>query len=163
MKRFKLLLVVGIMTLAAMACGLFNINRNADGTINVETTLPLQLVQTILENSANFTEIVDLQLEPRDGYIYVSAASVQYQGITARNVSFHLELGVQNGDLSARITNVSVSDNLFDESLFVSANQMLAAQLAQASQDNDQAELLSVDISQEGVKMVWRIDPNLQQ
>ena len=125
MKRFKLLLVVGIMTLAAMACGLFNINRNADGTINVETTLPLQLVQTILENSANFTEIVDLQLEPRDGYIYVSAASVQYQGITARNVSFHLELGVQNGDLSARITNVSVSDNLFDESLFVSANQML--------------------------------------
>ena len=160
MKRFKLLLVVGTMTLAAMACGLFNINRNADGSYNVETTLPLQLVQTVLENSANFTDIVDLQLEPRDGYIYVSAASVQYQGITARNVSFHLELGVQNGDLSARITNVSVSDNLFDESLFESVNQMIAERISEAAQNNDQAELLSVGVSQEGVKLVYRIDPN---
>lgn len=163
MNRFKLLLVVAVLTAAMLACSLFNIDRNSDGTFTMETTLPLQMIQSMLENSAEFTEIVNLQLDPRDGYIFISAASVQYQGITVRNVSFHLELGVQNGDLTARITNVSVSDNLFDESFFESVNQIIADRISEAAQDNDQAELLSADVTQEGVKMVWKIDPSLKQ
>ena len=162
MKRMKLLLVVGILGLAMMACSLFNIARNDDGTLTIETTLPLQVIQTVLETSVNFTEIADLQLEPRDGYIFVSAASVQYQGFTARNVSFHLELGVQNGQLSALITNVSVSDNLFDESLFESVNQMIADRISEAAQENERAELVSVSVTQQdGVKMVWMVDASL--
>ena len=163
MNRFKLLLVVSVLTVVLMACSLFNIARNSDGTFTMETTLPLQVIQTMLENSAEFTEIVDLQLDPRDGYIFVSAASVRYQGITVQDVSFHLELGVQNGDLTAKITNVSLSNNLFDESFFESVNQMIAARISEAAQDNDQAELLSVDVTQEGIKMVWKIDPSQPQ
>jgi len=163
MKKIKTFLLIAIMAAAVMACSLFNIARNNDGTFTIETTLPFHMIQTTLENAANFTNIVDMQLEPRDGYIFVSAASVEYQGITARNVSFHLELSVQNGKLAAKITNVAVSDNLFDESVFENFNQMIADQLAQASQDNQRAELLSVAVAQDGVKMVWKIDPSLQQ
>jgi len=163
MNRLKLLLIVSMLTVAMLACSLFNIARNSDGSFTMETTLPLQVIRNMLENSAEFTEIVDLQLDPRNGYIFVSAASVRYQGITVQDVSFHLELGVQNGDLTARITNVSLSNNLFDESFFESVNQMIAERISEAAQDNDQAELLSVDITQEGVKMVWKIDPSPEQ
>ena len=163
MKRFKLLLLVGVITAATLACSLVNIARSEGGALTVETNLPLQLIQNMLENSAEFTEIVDLQLDPRDGYIFVSAASIQYQGFTARNVSFHLELGVQNGDLTAQITNVSVSNNLFDEALFESVNQMIAERISDAAQNNDQAELLSVNVTQDGVRMVWQVDTGLQQ
>jgi hypothetical protein len=163
MKRFKLLLLVGVLAAATLACSLFNIVGSERGTLTVETILPLQVIQTTIENSADFSNIVDMQLEPRDGYIFVSAGSVEFQGFTARNVSLHLELGVRDGQLDARITNVNVSNNLFDETLFESANRLLAERLSEAAQQNERAELLSVDVTQDGVKMVWQIDTSRQQ
>ena len=161
MKRLRLLLVVLVLSLAGMACGLFSFSREGDGTFLVETTLPLQVIQGVLENAVDMTQVVDLQLELQEGFIFVSAASVEIQGITARDVSFHLELFAVNGKLSARITNVKVSDNLFDEALFEQFNQMIADRLSAASQENERAELVDVSISPDGVKMTWRIDPNL--
>ena len=108
MNRIARLLMMGFLAFTMLSCGLFNFSRNQDGTYRVETNLPLQVVQTVIENVAQFSDVVDMKLELRDGYIFVSAAQLMFQGIEARDVSFHLELGSNNGQLVAAFTNVVV-------------------------------------------------------
>ncbi len=161
MNKFKMVAVTGMVLLASLACSLINLGRNNDGTFTLETTLPLQVIQTTLETAANFTDIEDLQLELRDGYIDVSAASVEYQGVIVRNVSFHLELYAVNGQLAAEITNARVNGEVFDDGLFEQVNAMIAQQLTDVSGQSDRAELVDVSISPDGVKMTWQVDPSL--
>jgi len=158
MKKIRLILVSVVLAVAMISCGIFNFERTEDGLLRVETTLPLQVITSTLESAVDLSNFVNLQLELRDGYIYVQADSVEFQGITAKDVSFHIELMAVNGQLSARITNLDISGSLIDERVFESYNEMLAEQLAQASQQNDQAFLESVSISPDGVKLVWLIN-----
>jgi hypothetical protein len=161
MRRFTKLLVMGVISLALLSCGLFNFSRNGDGTYAVETNLPLHIIQTALENAADFSNIVDMQLELREGYIFVRAAQLEFQGIQAHDVSFHLEMGSSNGQLTAAITNLQISNKNFDDAAIEPYNQILAERLAQATRQGEQARLESVSISPVGVKMVWLIDPGV--
>ncbi len=108
MNRIIRLLVMGFLALMLLSCGLFNFSRNLDGTFRVETNLSLNVIQTMIENTAQFSDVVDMKLELRDGYIFVSAAQLDFQGVEARDVSFNLELGANNGQLTAAFTNVTI-------------------------------------------------------
>jgi hypothetical protein len=160
MARITRLLVLGTLAVVMLSCGLFNFSRNDDGTYRVETNLSLQIIQATIENAADFTNIVDMELELREGYIFVSAAQLEFQGITAKDVFFHLALGSMDGQLTAAITNLHVSDNSFDDAAIEPYNQMLAERLAQATQQSEQAKLESISVSPDGVKMIWLIDPS---
>lgn len=160
MKKLTMLLMLGTLVLLMLSCSFFSLQRTEDGALRAETTLSLQMLSSIIENAVDFLTFANLQYELREGYIFVHADSVEYQGITASNVSFHLELMAVNGKLAARVTNLDVSGSLIDESSFESYNQMLVDQLAQASQQNDQAFLESVSVSPEGIKMAWLLNPN---
>jgi hypothetical protein len=159
MNRITRLLVMGFLALMLLSCGLFNFSRNLDGTFRVETNLSLNVIQTMIENTAQFSDVVDMKLELRDGYIFVSAAQLDFQGVEARDVSFNLELGANNGQLTAAFTNVQVGNNAFDHEKIAAYNQMLAEGLAQGAQQTEQARLESVSVSPDGVKMVWQLDP----
>ncbi len=161
MKRLSRLLVLITLSVVMLSCGLLNLSRNADGTYRIETTLSLQIIQATIENASDFSNIVDMNLELRDGYVYVSAAQIEYQGITARDASFHIELGTNNGQISTAITNVQVSNNTFTDEDIQPYNQLLTEQLNQAAQQSEQARLESISVSPDGIKMVWLIDPSI--
>lgn len=160
MNKAKRIVLIGMMAVILLACGMFNFSRNEDGTFRVETNLTLEMIQSVIANMDEMSNFVNLQMELRDGYIFLQADSVEYQGITARDVSFHVELSAENGQLAASITNVVVSGNEFDDSFFESINQILAQRLAESVQQDQRAQLESVSISPSGVLLVWRIDPS---
>ncbi len=163
MKRTILIIFsVLLLTTALVGCA-FNVNRNDDGTLRVETNLPIELVRTVIENAANFSNVVNLQLEAKEGYILVTADEIEVQGITARDVSLHLELGASSGQMTAEITNVQVADNTFDDETFEPYNQMIAARLQEASQQYERASVDSVTVSPEGILVVWRVDASLKK
>lgn len=151
----KLLILTIVLAAVLISCSFLNFNRGDDGKLRVETTISLDLVKSALETAANFEQIVGLQLEPRDGYIYVHADTVQIQGVTGTDVSFNLELGVSNGLLTAQIKDLQVNNNSFDTSQFDQFNQMIADNLSQFSEMTDRATLESVAVTTDGIKMVW--------
>lgn len=151
----KLVILTIVLAVVMISCSFVNFNRGEDGNLRVETTISLDLIRTALETSAEFEQLVGLELEPRDGYIYVHADTVQIQGVTGQNVSFHLVLGASNGILTAQITDLQVNDNAFDTSQFDAYNQMIADNLSQFTEMTDRASLESVSVTSEGIKMVW--------
>jgi hypothetical protein len=160
MTKIKNTLFLLIAAAVMLSCGLFNLGRNEDGTYRVETTLPLSVIESAIKTSSELTNVLNLEMELREGYIYLHADSIQIEGTEATDVTMHLRLSAVNGKLSARMTNVEVSGLPVDESLFKEANEMLAQQLEEASQQAGKASLEDVSISPDGVHMVWRIDPN---
>jgi len=158
MKKGKLLLVLVVLGLAILACSNFNFDSMSDGNLRVETNLSLDLIQAALEASANFGQVVGLTLEPRNGYIFVKADVLEFQGITGNDVSFHLELSSSDGDLIAGITNVQSSNNAFDTSQFEILNQQIAQMLTDENGLEDITNFESVSITPEGVSVVVIIE-----
>jgi uncharacterized membrane protein len=160
MKKIRLVFMIGVLGLFILSCSLFSMQRTADGALRVETNLPLQVITNILSSASEMTNVVNMQVELRDGYIYVHADSVQFQNQIATNVSFHIELTEINGLLAAQITNLDMSGNMIDESAIESYNQMLTEELTKAGQQVDQAKLENVSVSPDGIKMVWLLGAN---
>lgn len=159
MKNTNKLISVGIvLVLLTISCSMFNIDRGEDGSLRVETNLTMDLIQSALGLATDLSQVVNLQLEPRDGYIYAHADSFQMEGISGTNVSFHLELGVSNGVLTAKVTNVEANGFVIDSSLFEPYNQMIADRLAQVTEMTDRATLETVSVTPDGVKMVWLLN-----
>ena len=52
-----------------------------------------------------------------------------------------------------------VGNRAFDNQAIAPYNQALAENLAQGAQQTEQAQLESVSVSPDGVKMVWLLDP----
>ncbi len=154
----KLVSIGIVLVLLTMSCSFFNIDRGDDGSLRVETTLTMDLIQSALGLTTELEQVVNLQLEPRDGYIYAHADAFQLEGISGNNVSFHLELGASNGLLTAKITNVEANGLVIDSSLFEPYNQMVADQLNQFSEMTDRASLETVSVTPDGVKMVWLLN-----
>lgn len=158
MKNRKLLLVLVVLVLAILACSNFNFDSMSDGNLRVETNLSLDLIQAALEASANFDQVVGLTLEPRNGYIFVQADALEFQGTTGTNVSFHLELSSSNGDLIAAITNVQSSNDAFDTSQFETLNEQLGEMLTDENGLEDITNFESVSITPDGVSVVVIIE-----
>ncbi|MGD2026387.1 MAG: hypothetical protein PVI99_01110 [Anaerolineales bacterium] len=158
MKKGKLLLVLVVLALAILACSNFNFDRLGDGNLRVETNLSLDLIQTALETTANFDQVVGLTLEPRNGYIYVHADVIEVQGVTGNDVSFHLELSSSEGDLIARITNVQAGNNAFDSNQFENYNEQIAEILTDQNGLEDITNFETVSVTPDGVSVVVIIE-----
>ena len=161
MANGKYYMVLIVLALAALACGTLNFNQLAEGQLRVETSLPLNLIQTALETAANFDQLTGLTLVSRNGYVYVRADEIEMDGVTGKDVSFHLELSTENGDLKAEITNVQASNQSFDDSYFESFNEELAQILTDENGLEDITNFESVSITPDGISVVVIIDTNL--
>jgi hypothetical protein len=163
------MLAIVVLAMAILGCSSFgNLNPLGDtgfdidsldgGNLRVETSLPLDLIQTTLETASNFGQMTNLTLEPHNGYIYVNADEIEVEGITGTNVSYHLELSSQNGDLVAQITNVQSDNNALNSSHFESYNQQISEILTDENGLEDITNFESVSITPDGVTVVVIIE-----
>ncbi|MFN2145564.1 MAG: hypothetical protein ACK2T7_09435 [Anaerolineales bacterium] len=159
-KSQKIILILAVVLLV-MACSTFGFSRDENGKLLVETNLSLDLIRRAIESAVDFTQVSDLQIELQEGYLLVTAATVEVGGATFRDVSFHLELFVVNGRLSARLTRVSVVGEEIDEQFYAPFNQLIAEKLAETQgqmEMMDRAELVEAQVTTEGVTLVWRLN-----
>lgn len=143
-----------------LACSTFGLSRDEGGKLMLETNLPLSLVETTIENAVDASQVADLDVELRDGYVFVHAGAVNFGGLSFSNVSFHLELFVIEGRLSAEMTNVTVSGTAIDEVIYAPVNQMIEDKLTESQGQMEmmsRAELVDARVNVEGITLVWRV------
>lgn len=160
--RIRLLAFGLVMLLAINAC-LFNVGRNDDGTLRVETNLSAEMIRTTLLTTANLPGDTAVIVELKDGYIQVYSDQLYVQGAIVKDVSFRLDMQANNGQLEARISEASYSGNKIDTAQLEEYNSAISQSLQAAGQQNDRATLDSVSITPESVLMVWRVDTSINQ
>ncbi|MFX0143799.1 MAG: hypothetical protein ACFE9C_06960 [Candidatus Hodarchaeota archaeon] len=156
--RWMLVMVLlATVSLAISACSIA-VDRNPDGSLRLEVDLPESTIQEEIAAALNDPLITDLQTDLRQGYIFVTAERKRVLGEETDMLSFRLDLGAQNGHLTAVISDAKINDEPVNEAYVEVWNQRLAQRLEEAAKRNPDSSLQSVSVGDDALNFIWRIE-----
>ena len=132
--------------------------KNPDGSLKLEVNLPEATIQEEIAAALNDPLITDLQVDLRQGYIFVTADRKRVLGDETDLLSFRLDLGTHDGHLSAVISDAKINDEPVNEAYVEVWNQRLAQQLEEAAKRNPDSTLQSVSVGDDALNFIWRVE-----
>ena len=155
--RIMMLGLLMVMGLAVSACSV-EIERNADGSLAVESSMTGDALQDELEAAIADPLVREFTADLHDGYILVSAERERVMSDETDRMTFRLDLGVSDGHLTATISAAQLNDTPIEEERVAVWNERIATKLGRSGQRNPNSTLQAVTVSEDGVTMVWRVE-----
>lgn len=153
----KIFIFLTIMAIALSACNA-NIQRNDDGSFTVETTIGQVELQELISSSIADPLIQDITVSMQNGYILVSGTRQRLNNSSETDtLSFRLDLGVNNGELTASVSNAQIDGTPIEEARVSNWNQTIANRLSNFGGRNENAELQLVNVTTNAVTMIWNV------
>ena len=151
---FPLLLVI---ILSLSACNR-NFTRNGGGSAEVETTITQQELQDTINASIADPLIQELTVSLQQGYILVSGTRERLNDSSITDtLSFRLDLGVSNGQLSSTISNAQFDGFTVEQNRLDLWNTTIANRITRLAQKSPNTTLKSVSITTSSVTMIWTV------
>jgi hypothetical protein len=157
MKNRIVPIVLVVLVLFLSACR-SNIARNADGAVTVETTVNQQELQDAVNASMADPLITELNVLLQQGYILVTGQRQRLNDASkSDSLSFRLDLGVSNGQLTATISNALLDDKPIEQKRIDHWNETIANRLGNINRKSRNSQLNSVNVTPEAVTMNWLV------
>jgi hypothetical protein len=154
-KRTFILFLTFVFLLSACRA---NISRNGDGSLTVETSITQQELQDVITSSIADPLVKNATVSLQSGYVLVKADRQRLNDATKTDMlSFRLDLGVNNGQLTSTISNAQLDGKNIERARVDNWNQTIANRLARIGQKNPNATLQSVSVTTAGVSMTWLV------
>jgi len=152
-KRISVLLIALVFLISSCKA---NVSRNQDGSFNVETTISQQELQDVISAAIADPLIKDLTVSLQSGYVSVSGTRERLNDPSKTDtLSFRLDLGVSNGQLTSSISDAQLDGVLIEQSRVDHWNETIANRIAKIGQKNPNSTLQSVVITPSAVTMTW--------
>lgn len=156
-RNLKLSFLLVFVLLIASACKA-NVSRNGDGSATVETTASQQELQDIITSSIADPLVKDITVSLQSGYITVTGERQRLNDASKTDtLSFRLDLGVSNGQLTASISNAQVDNVVIEQPRIDNWNTTIANRLSNIGSRHNNAALQSVTITPQQVTMTWLV------
>lgn len=153
----KLSFLAAILLLLLSACKA-NISRNEDGTVTVETSVTQAQLQEVISSAIADPLVKSLTVSLQSGYVSVTGERQRLNDASKTDMlSFRLDLGVVNGELTASVTEAQIDGIAIEQNRVDNWNQTIANRLANFGSKNENAKLQSVSVTPEQVTMTWLI------
>jgi len=156
LKRFSLFALLAA-ALVLSACTL-QIERNPDGSLQVESNIPAEILQAEIEAAISDPLIRDFTVDLHEGYVAVSAERARVSGDQTDTLTFRLDLGVSDGHLTATVSEVQLNGRPVEEARVAVWNERIANRLERAGRRNPDSALQAVTVTPDALKMVWCIE-----
>ncbi len=154
-QRITILFIALIFLLSACKA---NLSRNADGSLDVETTLSQQQLQDAVTAAIADPLIKDITVSLQSGYVLVSGTRARLNDPSKTDtLNFRLDLGVSNGQPTASISNAQLDGKPIEQSRVDHWNQTIANRISILSQKNPNSALKSVSVTSAAVTMTWNV------
>ena len=152
-KRITIALLAFVFLLSACQR---NVSRNSDGSFTVETSVSQQELQDVISAAIADPLIKDLTVSLQSGYVSVSGTRERLNDPSKTDtLSFRLDLGVSNGQLTSTISNALLDNVAIEQNRVDNWNQTIANRIALLGQKNPSSTLQSVVITPSAVTMNW--------
>ena len=154
-KRLSVFLVILVFLTSACKA---NISRNNDGSLDVETTISQQELQNAISTAIADPLIKELTVSLQSGYVLVSGERQRLNDASKTDMlSFRLDLGVSNGQLTSLISNALLDGAPIEQNRVDHWNQIITNRLSLISNKNQNSTLKSVTITSDSVTMIWTV------
>ena len=152
-KQLSIFLLVFALLLSA--CNR-NVTRNGDGSVDVETSITQQELQKAINDGIADPLIKELNVSLQSGYILVSGTRERLNDSSKTDtLSFRLDLGVGNGQLTATISNAQFDGFTVEQNRINNWNTTIANRITKIAQRNPNSTLKSVSVTPSAVTMTW--------
>jgi hypothetical protein len=135
-----------------------NINRNPDGSLNVEANMSEEAIQTEIEAAIADPLIREFEADLYHGYILVSAERERVSSEITDTLTFRLDLGVGDEHLTSTISDTRLNDIPVAEEHVAIWNERIATQLERAGKRNPDSTLQAVTVTDDDITMLWRVE-----
>jgi len=154
-KTLSVLLIAFVLVLSACRA---NISRNSAGSLTVETAVSQQELQEAINASIADPLITELTVSLQPGYIIVTGQRQRLNDASKTDsLSFRLDLGVQNGQLTATISNTMLDNQSLEQNRIDHWNETIANRISNLGAKNPNSQLQSVHVTPEAVTMNWLV------
>jgi hypothetical protein len=154
-KRLSFFMVILVFLTSACKA---NISRNNDGSLDVETTISQQELQNAISTAIADPLIKELTVSLQSGYVLVSGERQRLNDASKTDsLSFRLDLGVSNGQLTSSISNALLDGAPIEQNRVDHWNQTITNRLSLISNKNQNSTLKSVTITSDSVTTIWTV------
>jgi len=154
-KRISTLLIALVFLVSACKA---SISRNNNGSLDIETTITQQELQDVISASIADPLIKELSVSLKSGYALVSGTRERLNDASKTDtLSFRLDLGVSNGQLTSTISNAQLDGAPIEQNRVDHWNQTIANRIAIIGKKNPNSTLKSVSITTSVVTMIWNV------
>jgi len=154
-KTLSILLIAFVLVLSACRA---NISRNGDGTLTVETTVSQRELQEAINASIADPLITELNISLQSGYVLVTGQRQRLNDASKTDsLSFRLDLAVNNGQLTATISNALLDNKPIEQNRIDHWNGTIANRIGNISTKKPNSQLQSVHVTPEAVTMNWLV------
>jgi hypothetical protein len=144
-----------VLALLLSACQR-NVTRNDDGSVDVETVITQQELQDAISASIADPLIQELTVSLQPGYILVSGTRERLNDPSKTDtLSFHLDLGVSNGQLTSTISDAQFDGFTVEQNRLDLWNTTIANRIARLAKKSPNSTLKSVTVTTSAVTMTW--------
>ncbi len=155
------LLLLALLALAACERADVDIRRGTTGSTTVTVTLHEEDLQAAIGSilAEENPLLRDPQVDLQDGRIIVSGEHDRRDGQGRVSGSVTLTLGVEGGELRARITAVDIEGVTLSDAQIAELNERLSeAILQRAGRDNRILTMISIAVSEETIQFVFVVE-----
>jgi hypothetical protein len=151
------ILLLGLMVLGLVGCQI-GLTRNPDGSLRVEASIGEEALAREVRAAIADPLVEEVQVSLERGYARISLSRRRPAGNTTDTLSFRLDLGVADGHLTAHLSSVVVNGYQPTDTLLAAWNERIANNLERAAGRTPNSTLQSVQVTDQGINMVWRIE-----
>ncbi|MFT3896056.1 MAG: hypothetical protein QM730_30945 [Anaerolineales bacterium] len=154
----KKLSIVALLFVFLLSACKANISRNNDGTLDVVASITQQQLQEVISSAITDPLIKDLTVSLQPGYVLVSGTRERLNDASkADTLSFRLDLGVSNGQLTSTISNAQLDGKPLEQNRVDHWNETIANRIAKIINKNPNSTIKSVVVAPEAVTLTLTV------
>ena len=155
MNKIMMLIAVAAFALLAGACSI-DVERNEDGSLQLTTVLTEESLANEIAKGIDDPNVESMTVDMKDGYALVEIQAKRESGFGTDNISFRVDLFVDNDHLGVNVTNAVWNDIPIPQELTDIWNEELAAQLEADAKEDPDSTLVAVELTENALTMEFR-------
>jgi hypothetical protein len=155
---FAAIAVLLILGTVLGACG-GTFEQNDDGSWAIGIGIAETDIQQAIDKAIDDPMVRGVTVDLHEGYLSVRGEKDHPDGSGTDSLSFRLDLGVSDGQLTAMASEARFNGEPIDDDVVERWNERMARNLERGAKRHPRSTLESVSIDEDTLTMTWQVEP----